>query len=85
MGEDVDKNKESTNDVADSYEVPTLYSAYTKRKHTMPEISNPFKGAKLLSEVKIFIVLFLSVFSTFFFFTNAKLVLITVNDFIGGE
>jgi len=85
MGEDVDKNKESTNDVADSYEVPTLYSAYTKRKHTMPEISNPFQGAKLLSEVKIFIVLFLSVFSTFFFFTNAKLVLITVNDFIGGE
>jgi hypothetical protein len=38
MGEDIDKNKEATNDVADSYEVPTLYSAYTRRKHPMPEI-----------------------------------------------
>ena len=86
MGEDPDKKNEVTNDSNDDwYEVPTLYSSYTRRKHTMPEIWNPFKGAKFLSEVKIFIVLFLAVFSTFFFFTNAKLVMITVGDFIGGD
>ena len=48
-------------------------------------IMNPFKWAKVFSEIKIFIVLFFTVFSTFFFFTNAKLVMITVNDIVGNN
>ena len=48
-----------------------------------PAISKPFKWIKVFSEIKVFVVLFLTVFSTFFFFTNAKLVMITVSDIIG--
>jgi len=57
----------------------SYFSQHTSEHHT---VLNPFKWANVFSEIKIFIVLFFTVFSTFFFFTNAKLVMITVNDFI---
>lgn len=56
-------------------------------KATLPSVWNISKSIKwrnVFSELKIFIVLFFVVFSTFFFFTNAKLVLITVNDIFDG-
>ena len=40
---------------------------------------------KLLSELKILIILFIIVFSGFFFFTNARLVLLTINDTFATE
>lgn len=51
----------------------------TQRKpYSFPKIRLP--KMKLISEVKTLIILFLIVFSGFFFFTNAKLVLWTIND-----
>lgn len=66
-----------------NYEENNLYNQNKVSEHHA--VLNPFKGANVFSEIKIFIVLFFTVFSTFFFFTNAKLVMITVNDFIGNS
>ena len=49
-------------------------------KFNFPSLS--LKNIKIFSELKILIILFFVVFSAFFFFTNAKLVMITVNDVI---
>ncbi|MBQ9553773.1 hypothetical protein IJU97_02140 [bacterium] len=51
----------------------------------LPKINIPsfsLKNTKIFSELKVLIILFFIVFSAFFFFTNAKLVLITVNDVV---
>ena len=63
--------------------VDSSYHPNSESKHHI--VMNPFKWAKVFSEIKIFIVLFFTVFSTFFFFTNAKLVMITVNDIMGNS
>ena len=56
----------------------------TQRKsYSLPKIRLP--KMKLISEVKTLIILFLIVFSGFFFFTNAKLVLWTINDTFTNE
>jgi hypothetical protein len=49
-----------------------------RKSYSFPKIRLP--KMKLISEVKTLIILFLIVFSGFFFFTNAKLVLWTIND-----
>ena len=54
----------------------------------LPKINIPsfsLKNTKIFSELKVLIILFFIVFSAFFFFTNAKLVLITVNDVVWNE
>ena len=81
--------KDDENKSQESYSDEYNYDRFNREDHhidfssELSAISKPFKWVKLFSEIKIFVVLFLTVFSTFFFFTNAKLVMITVNDIIG--
>ena len=54
-----------------------------KKSFSFPDFKLP--KMKLLSELKILIILFIIVFSGFFFFTNARLVLLTINDTFATE
>lgn len=50
----------------------------TKKRFSLPRFSLP--KLNVLSELKTLVILFVIVFSGFFFFTNARLVLFTIND-----
>lgn len=58
-------------------------SNYTKKPFSFLRLKLP--KIKLVSELKTLIILFVIVFSGFFFFTNAKLVLWTINDTFAGD
>ncbi len=84
MGVKNESSNEANNDVYYTQWTNIVDSSYHSNHESKHHIvMNPFKWAKVFSEIKIFIVLFFTVFSTFFFFTNAKLVMITVNDIMG--
>lgn len=76
--------------IIEDIKLPTL-PKLSFPKFNFPKFQTPkfnfkrlsFWKIKIISELKILIILFFTVFSAFFFFTNAKLVLITVNDVIG--